>query len=93
MTNHALRLRRLGIDTHQEAVIYMRRDCAVCRSEGFEAEARVEVRLRERSTVATLNIVATDLLAPGEAGLSEAAWIRLAEIGRASCRERVYVLV
>jgi thymidine phosphorylase len=74
---HTLRLRRLGIDTHQEAVLYTRRDCGICRSEGFETEARVEVRLGERAIVATLNVVSTDLLAPGEAGLSEAAWARL----------------
>jgi thymidine phosphorylase len=34
---HRLRLKRLGIDTYQEPVIYMRQDCDVCRSEGFEA--------------------------------------------------------
>jgi len=35
-----LRLRRVGIDTYQEPVIYMRADCAVCRAEGFEAQSR-----------------------------------------------------
>jgi thymidine phosphorylase len=77
VSDHLLRVRRLGIDTRQEVVIYMRADCEVCRSEGFETEARVEVRGRERTIVATLNVVTTDLLAPGEAGLSEAAWVRL----------------
>ena len=38
-----LNLRPLGIDTLQEHVVYMRRDCHVCRAEGFEAKARVEV--------------------------------------------------
>jgi thymidine phosphorylase len=55
----------------------MRRDCPVCRSEGFETAARIEVRRGERTVVATLNVVAGDLLAPGEAGLSEVAWARL----------------
>ena len=32
-----LKARRLGIDTHHEAVVFMRQDCHVCRSEGFEA--------------------------------------------------------
>ncbi len=73
-TSHSLRLRRLGIDTYQEAVIYMRRDCHVCRSEGFQAQARIRVELGQRSIIATLNVVTTDLLAPGEASLSEAAW-------------------
>ena len=35
----------------------MRRDCDVCRSEGFEAAARVEVRRGERAIIATLNVV------------------------------------
>ncbi|MGE4239769.1 thymidine phosphorylase family protein [Ramlibacter sp.] len=69
-----MRLLRLGIDTYQEPVVYMRRDCAVCRSEGFEAQSRVEVVLQERSIVATLNVVDGDFLSPDHAGLSEAAW-------------------
>lgn len=68
------RLRRLGIDTYQEAVLYMHRDCPVCRSEGFEAQSRVELLFEGRSVVATLNVVAGDFLRPDEAGLSEAAW-------------------
>lgn len=75
---HALRLRRLGIDTHQEAVVYMRRDCPVCHSEGFAAQARIRVSAGERSIIATLGQITTDLLAPGEASLSESAWRLLA---------------
>lgn len=71
---HRLRLRRMGIDTYQEPVLYTHRDCPVCHSEGFEAQSRVELRLNGRSIVATLNVVDADLIAPGEAGLSEAAW-------------------
>lgn len=40
---HSLRLRRMGIDTYQEPVIYMRNDCHVWRAEGFEAQARIQV--------------------------------------------------
>ncbi|MFY9269922.1 MAG: hypothetical protein WAO55_09275, partial [Candidatus Manganitrophaceae bacterium] len=71
---HALRLRRIGIDTYQEPVIYMRRDCHVCRSQGFEALSRVQVEHNGHVIIAALNIVNTDLLTPGEAGLSESAW-------------------
>ncbi len=71
---HRLRLKRLGIDTYQEPVIYMRQDCDVCRSEGFEAQSRIEVRRDGRPIIATLNVVTSDLLARDEAGLSEAAW-------------------
>jgi thymidine phosphorylase len=72
-----LKLRRLGIDTYQESVIFMRRDCAVCRAEGFEAQSRIAVHLDGHSLIATLNIIDSDLLEAGEAGLSESAWQRL----------------
>ena len=68
-----LRLKLLGIDTLQEHVIYMRRDCHVCRAEGFEAQTRLEVSLREQRIIATLNVVDTDLLALDEVGLSTRA--------------------
>lgn len=72
--HNTLRLRRLGIDTHQEAVIYMRHDCHVCRSEGFSAQARVQVTAGDRSIIATLGKITTDLLGRNEASLSESAW-------------------
>jgi hypothetical protein len=68
-----LRLRRLGIDTYQVPVLYMHRDDPVCRSEGFEAQSRVELHLDGHSVIATLNVVHGDFLALGEAGVSEAA--------------------
>src|SRR5574338_46961 len=72
---HALRARRMGIDTYREPVIYMRADCHICRSEGFEAQSRILVECRGRSVVATLNVITDGHgLAHGEAGLSEAAW-------------------
>lgn len=70
---HTLTVRRLGINTYLEPVIYMRSDCDVCKSEGFEVRSRVTVALGGRSVVATLNVVVSSLLAPGEAGLSESA--------------------
>lgn len=72
-----LRLKRIGIDTYQEPVIYMRADCAVCRAEGFEAQSRVVVRSGARAIIATLNVVTGELLDHDEAGLSESAWRRL----------------
>jgi thymidine phosphorylase len=73
----ALRARRLGIDTYREHVVFMHAECEVCRSEGFESQARVLVSSRSASIPATLNVVTTDLLRPGEAGLSEVAWSAL----------------
>ncbi len=78
MNTHALHLKPLGIDTQREHVIYMRGDCHVCRAEGFEAQTRLEVALRGQRILATLNVVHSDLLAPGEASLSTRAWQALA---------------
>ena len=69
-----LHLTRLGIDTYREFVIYMNRDCDVCRSEGFEVRSRIAVRLNGRTIVATLNTVGGGLLSVHEVSLSEAAW-------------------
>ncbi len=74
MNHQTLKLRRLGIDTYTDPVIYMRSDCHVCRAEGFEARARVQVRLGQRAIIATLNVVSDRLLAITEASLSELAW-------------------
>jgi thymidine phosphorylase len=64
----------MGIDTYQEPVVYMRADCSVCRSEGFESHSRVCISGNGKSLIATLNIVIGELLNPGEAGLSDTAW-------------------
>lgn len=69
-----LRARRAGIDTYREHVVYMHSECDVCRSEGFESQARVLVSAESESIPATLNVVSSNLLRPGEAGLSEVAW-------------------
>ena len=75
---YPLRPVRLGIDTHQELVVYLRRNSHVCRSEGFSSSNRVQIRIGERSIEAMLSIVDNDqLLKPGEMGLSESAWKRL----------------
>jgi thymidine phosphorylase len=56
----ALRVRRLGIDTQHEAVVFMRKDCPICRSEGFAAHARVWLTRGKLTLIATLYQV-TDL--------------------------------
>ena len=73
-----LRLKRLGIDTYKQPVIYMHRQCYICRSEGFAAQARVKVELNGRDIVATLNVVDSDLLTSEQGGLSNCAWQALA---------------
>lgn len=72
-----LAARRLGLETQTEPVVLMHKDCPVCRSEGFQARSRIELRHGERSVLATLYQVGDGFLNPDEAGLSEAAWNRL----------------
>ena len=69
-----LRAKWLGIDTYKQPIIYMHRDCLICRSEGFAAQARVRVELKGREIIATLNVIDSDLLSIEEAGLSKWAW-------------------
>lgn len=69
-----LRARRLGILTLDEPVVFMRTDCHVCRSEGLSSRSRVLLQSGDRSIVATLYQVSSDLLTIDEAGLSDAAW-------------------
>ena len=70
----ALTLKYLGINTYKEPIIYMRSDCHICKSEGFDAQARVRVSLNNRSIVATLNTIDSNLLSDNQASLSEYAW-------------------
>lgn len=72
------RLRRFGIDTGNERVVFLRVDSPVCQSEGFTPRARIQIHIDGRSLVAMLDVVHGDLLAQDEAGLSEAAWCILA---------------
>lgn len=76
-----LRVRRIGIDTYDEPVVFLRADSAASRAEGFETRSRVRLRHNGRSIVATLNVVTSGIVDTEEAGLSEAAWRLLA------CRE------
>lgn len=70
--------RPLGIDTWQEHVIYLHPDCSVCSSEGFTAQARVQVQIGDRRIIATLNLVGAPLLETAQASLSASAALALA---------------
>ena len=72
-----LRARRLGIETPNEAHIFMHRDCHVCRAEGFAARTRIVVSNGPKSVIATLYHVTSGLVGSNEAGLSEWAWKEL----------------
>ncbi|WP_421937413.1 thymidine phosphorylase family protein [Phenylobacterium sp.] len=84
MTGHAqtvsaptMKARRLGFFTQHDAIVLMRADCHVCRSEGLGPRSQVLLAAQDREVLATLYQVADGPLNPGEAGLSEAAWERL----------------
>ena len=73
----SVKARRLGLDAHSEALVLLHRDSAICRSEGFSAHTRLLLCAGDRSIVATLLSVTSDLVGVHEAALSEAAWTRL----------------
>lgn len=73
-TRARVRVRRIGIDTYNEPVLYMRSDSHVCRAEGFESQARVEVRIGSRALVCTLHHTVNGVLDHDEVALSESAW-------------------
>lgn len=72
-----LKARRLGLFTQDDAVVLMRSDCHVCRSEGLGPRSQVLLMANGREVLALLYQVSDSLLGHGEAGLSEAAWARL----------------
>ena len=67
----------MGINTHQEPVIYMREDCHVCRAEGFNASTRVELKKDNSSLITTINVVDDRTLPSGHVGLSKISLKRL----------------
>ncbi len=69
-----LRARRADIDTYQQPVVYMRADCDVCRAEGFEAQAQVELVVEGRHLLAILHRVSDGWLPRDEVALSDVAW-------------------
>lgn len=76
-TPRLLKARRLGIETIQEAQVYLHKNCEVCKAEGFETHARVEVVHDNRTIIANLYQVTSDMVGEDEAGLSDLAWERL----------------
>jgi thymidine phosphorylase len=73
-----LALRRVAIDTYHENVVYLNRDCALYRAEGFQALSKVEVRANGQKILATLNVVDDPAIVRcGEVGLSEDAFAQM----------------
>ena len=74
---NSVRVRRLGLDTQYEAIVFLHKECHVCRSEGFIAHTRVLLCNGARQVIATLYHATGALIAHDEAALSETAWTRL----------------
>jgi thymidine phosphorylase len=72
-----LKAKRLGLLTQDEAIVLMRTDCHVCKSEGLASRARVLLSANGREAIATLYQIDNDWLTIDEAGLSDAAANRL----------------
>lgn len=75
--HQSLKARRLGLHTQHEAIVLMRVDCPVCRSEGLSARSEVVLKSRHGATFATLYQVSDSFVRNDEVGLSEAAWMLL----------------
>jgi len=73
----ALTVVNMGIDTHQELVVYMREDCHICLAEGFNASSRLAISHGVSNIIATLNVTAGQILSKGQIGLSKIALERL----------------
>ncbi|SHF97609.1 thymidine phosphorylase [Microbulbifer donghaiensis] len=64
----------LGIDTHEEPIVFMRSECDICRAEGFTANTRLQILTGDKNLIATLNIVNPSVLPPNHIGFSDSAW-------------------
>jgi thymidine phosphorylase len=72
-----LKIRRVGIDTYRENIVYMPVGCEICKSQGFHALSKLEIHHGKKSILATLNMTENALIGHGEIGLSNVAFRRL----------------
>ncbi len=70
-SGNKLKLKSLGIDTFRENIIFMRSDCHICIAEGFTALTRLVVHHENKSIIATLNVVKSDILKVSEVSLQK----------------------
>ncbi len=76
--DNMLRLKRIGIDTYKENVVFMNKECCVYRAAGFQAMSKVKVIADSKTILAALNVVLnSEIVAAGQLGLSEQAFEQL----------------
>ncbi len=66
-----LKARELHIDTYKHLVSFIHGDCSICKSAGFRSALRINITHKNHSIIATLMVLESPLLKPGELGLSE----------------------
>lgn len=71
--HNILRLKRLGINAQNEYLVFMRKDCPVCTSEGFEALNRIKISKDKVTIVASLIVWDNVQLSHDQLSLTEAA--------------------
>lgn len=69
-----LKARRLGLFTHDQAVVIMRTDCPACHSAGLSSRSHVQVYAGDRSIYAELLQIDSELLELDTIGMSQTAW-------------------
>ena len=72
-----LKARRLGIETLHEIHVFLHQDCAVSRSEGFWGHTRILVSYKDKSVIANMYQITSDIIGCDEIGFSGSAWRRL----------------
>ncbi len=72
-----LKIKKIGIDTYKENIAYMPKDCEICKSQGFAALSKIEIRQGEKNILAVLNMTENGLVEKGCVGLSHIAFERL----------------
>jgi len=73
-----LKLKRVAIDTYHENVAFLHRNCELYRAEGFQALSKISIMANGSRINAVLNVVDDEhIVAPGELGLAEQAFMQL----------------
>ena len=71
---NTVRARCVDLDTRDHPIAILRKDSPVCRSEGFDAHARIRLRSDHADIIARLYQTGAELLDVDEIGLSTHAW-------------------
>lgn len=69
-----LKAKRLGLFTHDQAVVIMRTDCPACHSAGLSSRSHIQVYAGDRSIYAVLLQIDSELLELDTIGMSQTAW-------------------